>query len=88
MSKELLELIHRTRVSKYSESNPKDLIHRIVEEIKMKTGHYGFRSWELMVEYLAKWLVLNKKTGLACMPPPITADKFSLKAFTENKEDT
>jgi len=35
----------------------------------MKTGHYGFRSWELMVEYIAKWLVLNKKTGLACMAP-------------------
>jgi hypothetical protein len=41
----------------------------MVEEIKMKTGHYGFRSWEIMVEYLAKWLVLNKETGLACMPP-------------------
>jgi len=41
----------------------------MIEEIKMKTGHYGFRSWELMVEYIAKWLVLNKKTGLACMAP-------------------
>jgi len=41
----------------------------MIEEIKMKTGHYGYKSWEIMVEYLAKWLVLNKKTGLACMPP-------------------
>jgi len=41
----------------------------MIEEIKMKTGHYGFRSWEIMVEYLAKWLVLNQKTGLASMPP-------------------
>ena len=88
MSKELLELIHRTRVSKYSKSNPKDLIHRIVEEIKMKTGHYGFRSWELMVEYLAKWLVLNKKIGLACMPPlqgfkGLSLEKDSLYEYLE-----
>jgi len=88
ISKELLELIHRTRVSKYSKSNPKDLIHRIVEEIKMKTGHYGFRSWELMVEYLAKWLVLNKKTGLACMPPlqgfkGISLEKDNLYEYLE-----
>lgn len=69
MSKELLELIHRTRVSKYSKSDPKQVLLRIIEEIKMKTGHYGYRSWEIMVEYLAKWLVLNEKTGLACMPP-------------------
>jgi len=69
MSKELLELMHRINVNKYSQSDPKDVLLRIIEEIKMKTGHYGFRSWELMVEYLAKWLVLNQKTGLACMPP-------------------
>jgi len=69
MSKELLELIHRTRISKYSQSDPKEVLLRIMEEIQMKTGHYGYRSWEIMVEYLAKWLVLNQKTGLACMPP-------------------
>jgi hypothetical protein len=41
----------------------------MIEEIRMKTGHYGSRGWELLVECLAKWLVLNKKTGLACMAP-------------------
>jgi len=40
----------------------------MIEEIKMKTGHFGSRSWELMVEYLAKWLVLNNKTGIPCPP--------------------
>jgi len=64
-----LELIHRINVNKYSQSDPKHVLLRMIEEIKMKTGHYGFRSWEIMVEYLAKWLVLNQKTGLACMPP-------------------
>jgi len=69
MSKELLELIHLTRVNKYSKSDPKRVLLRAIEEIKMKTGHYGYRAWEIMVEYLAKWLVLNEKTGLACMQP-------------------
>jgi len=64
-----LELIHRINVNKYSQSDPKQVLLRMIEEIKMKTGHYGFRSWEIMVEYLAKWLVLNQKTGLASMPP-------------------
>lgn len=61
--------MQRTRVRKYVGSDPKKLILGMVEEIRVKTGHYGYRSWEMMVEYLAKWLVLNKKTGLACMPP-------------------
>jgi len=41
----------------------------MVDEIQMKTGHHGYRSWEIMVGCLAKWLVLNQKTGLSCMPP-------------------
>lgn len=69
MSKELLDLMQRTRVKKYAKDDPKKLMLGIVNEIKMKTGHYGFRSWEMAVEYLAKWLVLNKKIGLASMPP-------------------
>lgn len=69
LSQELLELIHRINVNKYSQSDPKHVLLRMIEEIKMKTGHYGFRSWELLVEYIAKWLVLNKKTGLACVAP-------------------
>jgi len=69
VSKELLELVHRTRVSKYAQGNPKALLNWIIEEIRMKTGHYGYRSWELMVEYIARWLVLNKQTGLASLPP-------------------
>jgi len=69
LSQELLKLMHRINVNKYSQSDPKHVLLRMIEEIRMKTGHWGFRSWELMVEYIAKWLVLNKKTGLACMAP-------------------
>jgi len=69
MSKELLELMHRISVNKYSMSDPKDVLLKIIEEIKMKTGHYGSRCWDIMVECLAKWLVLNQKIGLACTPP-------------------
>jgi hypothetical protein len=69
MSEDLLELIHLTRVDKYSQSDPKQVLLTIIEEIRMKTGHYGFRSWEIMVECLAKWLVLNEKTGLASNAP-------------------
>jgi len=41
----------------------------MVDEIKLKTHYSNFKCWELMVENLAKWLVLNKQTGLACAPP-------------------
>lgn len=40
----------------------------MVDEIRLKTHHNYFKCWELMVENLAKWLVLNNKTGIACPP--------------------
>jgi len=40
----------------------------MIEEIQMKTGHYSYKSWEIMAEGLAKWLVLNNKTGIPCAP--------------------
>jgi len=79
LSQELLELIHRINVNKYSLSDPKHVLLRMIEEIKMKTGHFYSRAWEIMVEYIAKWLVLNKKTGLACMAPLQSFRGLSLK---------
>jgi len=61
--------MQRVRVKKYRESDPRGIIKGMVDEIRMKTHHSNFRCWEMMVENLAKWLVLNKKTGLACAPP-------------------
>jgi len=69
MSKELLELMQLTRVKKYHESDPRGIVKGMVDEIRLKTHHSNFRCWELMVENFAKWLVLNKETGLACAPP-------------------
>jgi hypothetical protein len=56
-------------VRKYCESDPRGVIKGMVDEIKLKTHYSNFRCWELMVENLAKWLVLNRQTGLACSPP-------------------
>lgn len=64
-----MELMQRIRVKKYKESDARGVIKGMVDEIKLKTHHSNFRCWELMVENLAKWLVLNKQTGLACEPP-------------------
>jgi hypothetical protein len=69
MSKNLLELMQRIRVRKYKESDARGVVKGMVEEIRLKTHHSNFRCWELMVENLAKWLILNKQTGLACEPP-------------------
>ena len=41
----------------------------MIEEIKRKKHYYGFRCWELMVEHIARWLVLNKQIGLARSSP-------------------
>ncbi|HKZ93698.1 MAG TPA: N-6 DNA methylase [Candidatus Bathyarchaeia archaeon] len=68
-SEELRELVRRTRVNKYSQSDPVGLLMRMIEEIRMRTHHHNYRCWEMMVEYIAKWLVLNKKTGLASHGP-------------------
>ena len=79
MSKELLELMQKTRVRKYHKSDPRKLINGMTTEIRMKSHYGSFRSWELMVEHLARWLVLNKKVGFACSPPLEGFKGLSLK---------
>lgn len=71
--------MRHVKLRRYKESPPRKLILGIVKEIKMKTGHYGYRAWEMMVEYLAKWLVLHEKTGLASMSPLQGFKGLSLK---------
>ena len=61
--------MHKTRVSKYHKSNPRHVLMHMVEEIRRKKHYGNFRCWELMVDHLARWLVLNKQTGLASSPP-------------------
>jgi len=79
MTKDLEKLMRRVKLTRYKESPPRKLILGIVKEIKMKTGHFGYRAWEMMVEYLAKWLVLHEKTGLASMSPLQGFKGLSLK---------
>jgi len=52
-------------VKKFAESPPKKLLMKILHEIEV-TKHYGrMRNWDLMVEMLAKCLVLNEDLTLA-----------------------
>lgn len=62
MSKELqylLDLTQKKRLKEYYAKTPaKKLLHLILHEIEIK--HYGHhRSWELLTELLAQWIVKN-----------------------------
>lgn len=62
MSKELLALVQRVKLRQYAESPPKQILYNILDEIEQKQ-HYGrMRNWELLTEFLARWLVQNRET--------------------------
>lgn len=91
-SKELSKLLHRIRVAKYKKGDPKSLVRGIVEEIKRKRGYSNYQAWELMVEYLAKWLVIHGQVGLACIPPlkgfaGLSLKKDNLYRYLDEKLD-
>ena len=78
MSRELRDLLHKIQVKRYKESPPKKILYWIFSEVEEKK-HYGrMRSWEIMVELLAQWIVKNEDLTLASMcckafeglPPP------------------
>jgi len=67
MSKELKQLMHQMAVKKYAKSPPKKLLFKILHEIEMKK-HYGYaRSWDILVELLATWLMHNADLTLGSM---------------------
>lgn len=81
MSKELLQLMHRIAVKKYAKSPPKKQLMNIMHEIEIKK-HYGtYRIWELMVEFLARWIVQHEDLtmgSMGCLPflgLPMKSDK-------------
>lgn len=90
MSKELRQLLHtiqKKRIrEKYAKSPPKKLLYEILHEIEVKK-HYGrMRNWELLVELLARWLVLNqekKVLALACFPACLPFHGLPLKRDKE-----
>ena len=81
MSEEMLSLMHGITEKKYAKSPPKKQLMRILHEIEIKK-HYGrSRNWELMVEFLARWIVKHEDLTLgsmACLPflgLPMKSDK-------------
>jgi len=57
----------KVEVKRYPKSLPKAVLNNILREIKVKTHYVGLRSWELLVELLAQWLVRNADLTLASM---------------------
>jgi len=59
------------KVSKYKEDPPKKILYEMLEEIENKL-HYGrSRSWDILVELLANWIVKHEDLTLgsmACKP--------------------
>ena len=60
----MLSLMHQVNVKKYAKSPPKKQLMHIMHEIELKKHYSGYRTWDLMVELLARWIVLNDKDSL------------------------
>ena len=46
-------------MKRYAKSPPKGLLNNILLEVRTKKHFGNFRSWEILVELLAQWIVLN-----------------------------
>jgi len=56
MSKELQELLHRVRVRRAREGDPKEALIALLEEIWQSTGYSGKDAWNIAVELIADHL--------------------------------
>jgi len=66
VSRELLELMKRVKVQQYKENPPLKTLYEIYHEIET-TLHYGrYRTWEILVELLANWIVEKEDYSLGC----------------------
>jgi len=62
-------LLKKVRLARYKEGSPKRILYEILDEIE-RTKYYGTRrNWEIMVELLARWTVLNVDLELSSMGP-------------------
>lgn len=59
--------MRKVEVKKYPKSPPKGVLNNILLEIRTKEHYGSFKSWELLVELLAQWLVRNADLTLASM---------------------
>ena len=67
MSKELEALMTRVDLKRFAKRPPKKMLYKILKKIQWK-HHYGrMRNWEMLVELLAKYLVLNEDISLSKM---------------------
>jgi len=67
MSKDLLQLMKLVKVSKYKETPPLKLLYEMFHEIET-TLHYGrYRSWEILIELLANWIVEKEDYSLGSL---------------------
>jgi len=86
MSKELKHLIQLVKLKQFEKSPPKKALYHILDEIEDKL-HYGrMRCWEILVEFLARWLVTNKETEIlptACYPVCLPFHGLPLKTNLE-----
>jgi hypothetical protein len=56
MSEKLETLLHRIRLSRAKEGDPKETLYALLEEIEQSTGYSGRDSWNIMVELIADYL--------------------------------
>jgi hypothetical protein len=56
MSEKLEALLHRIRLSRAKEGDPKETLYALLEEIEQSTGYSGRDSWNIMVELIADHL--------------------------------
>jgi len=62
-----LQLMKLVKVSKYKETPPLKLLYEMFHEIET-TLHYGrYRSWEILIELLANWIVEKEDYSLGSL---------------------
>ncbi len=63
--------MRQVEMEKYPKSPPKAILNNILREIKVKEHQFASRSWQLLVELLAQWMLRNAdltKASMCCRP--------------------
>ncbi|MCL6579772.1 MAG: N-6 DNA methylase, partial [Candidatus Bathyarchaeota archaeon] len=61
-------LLHRIRLSRAREGDPKETLYALLEEIEHSTGYSGRDSWNIMVELIADYLGIIKDPWRYSLP--------------------
>ena len=57
----------KVNLQRYAKRPPQKMLHQLLTKIQRKYHYGAYRNWELLVELLAKWLVLNEDISLSKM---------------------